>query len=262
MFNNLLIQFGFNLNENSTHTARTIMLNELTILLDWVSKTHALRSTYISSILEDNCLQKRSISNRKITTRHLIDLYSLDTSTTVFRSLRYLWSRDEISRPLLAYLCASTRDSILHDMAMKVVELPIGARIASEDTSRWLDEKYAGRFSKVTVRSIAKNLNSTWTQAGYLEGKVTKSKTKPIVAAGSVAYALFLAYLSGSRGTELFESKYVKMLNSSTPDIISLAHDASQRGWITFNRIGDVVDIRFTNFLNQLEMEWVLEQNR
>ncbi len=262
MSNHKLAQFGFKLNINSTHTARTIMLNELSDLLEWVSDANATQRTYLKAIVEENCLQKQSISNRKISARHLIDLYSLDPSIGVFRALRYMWDRDVKARPLIAFLCACTRDAILHNVAMNVLNLPLNTSITSEDTETWINEIYLDRFSKVTLRTLAKNVNSTWTQAGYLNGKVNKIRVKSIVTPGSIAYALFLAYLSGARGTELFEAKYVKLLDCSMHDAISLAQEASRRGWIAFNRIGDVIDIRFPNFLNQQEVEWLFEQNR
>ena len=262
MSNHKLVQFGFKLNINSTHTARTIMLNELSVLLEWVSDSYSVQHAYLKAIVEENCLQKQSVSNRKITARHLNELYGLDPLIVVFRALRYLWNRDVKARPLIALLCACTRDAILHDVVMKVLDLPLNTSITSENTEIWIDEIYPWRFSKVTLRTLAKNINSTWTQVGYLNGKVNKIRVKAVATPGSIAYALFLAYLSGARGIELFETKYVKLLDCSMHDAISLAQEASQRGWIAFNRIGDVIDIRFPNFLNQQEVELLFEQNR
>lgn len=256
-----LRRFGFNLNVNSTHTARTMMLDELGVLFDWVSEPDATRQMYLTAIIEDNCLQKQSLNNRRLTARHLTNLYGLDSSIAVFRALRYFWDRDEAARPILALLCASVRDSLLHDVAHHVVGLPLDSAITSKDTETWIDDLQPGRFSKATLKSAAQNINATWTQAGYLSGRVRKTRTPLKVTSGAVAYALFLAYLSGFRGRELFDSLYVRLLDCSTHDAIEMAQQASQRGWIRINRIGDTIDIRFPNLLEPQELEWINEQD-
>lgn len=257
-----LLEFGFVLDRNSSHTARTMMVSDLTLLLDWVEDPTATRQSYIDAIVEKNCLRKTSISNRRISARHLIELYGLDPSVTIFRPLRFLWERDEQARAHLALLSSYVRDSILHEIAAKIVELPLGISITREHTERWINELQPGRFSGVTLASVAKNINSTWTQAGYLTGKVHKARTKSQPSAGAVTYALFLAYLSGARGIELFHTKYVTILDCSVAEAMDLAQDASRFGWITFRRVAQVIDISFPNFLNLRELELLREQNR
>ncbi len=190
-----------------------MMLYELKLLLDYVGNSDAPRKQYIEAIVDDNCLKKSSVSNRKITARHLSELYALDPSIAVFRALRYFWERDVESRDHISLLCSCARDSLLYHTAAKIVELPIGSLLTRETTEQWIEQLAPGRFSKVTRSSIAKNINSTWTQAGYLSGKVEKSRTVSPPAAGATAYALFLAYVSGYRGTELLQSAYVKALD-------------------------------------------------
>ena len=40
-----------------------------------------------------------------------------------------------------------------------------------------------------------------------------------------------------------------------------MAEEASRRGWINFKRIGNVMEVQFTNLLTAQEREWIHEQN-
>lgn len=260
MNNRTMAEFGFKLNRNSTHTSRTIMLRELTLLLEYVVEPNATAKDYVKAITEDNCLHKRSVSNRTITANHLIELYALDIEVPIFRALLYLWHRDEKSRPLLALLCAYTRDSVLHNTAQQFVATSHSTIITREDTERWVHNLEPGRFSDVTLSSIAKNLNSSWTQSGHLTGRVQKTRVDAQTSVGSVAFALFLAYLSGFRGMQVFQSEYIKILDCSEHEAISLAQEASQKALITFKKVADVVEVQFPHFLTHQEKELLIEQ--
>lgn len=243
--------FGIELDKNNPHIARTIMLEELTILLNWVVDPNASKTDYLKAIIEDNCLQKRSASNRDITARRLAELYTFDTSIPLFRALIFLWRRDEMSRPLLALLSAYARDSILRDTAKNIISLPLGTVITRQNMEQWVEALDPGRFSEVTLRSVAKNINSSWTQSGHLRGRINKTRIPAVLATGATAYALFLSYLSGARGTELFQTEYVKILDCTENVAVDFAQEASQRGWITFKRVAEVKEVQFPNFLNQ-----------
>jgi len=237
-----------------------MMLYELKLLLDYVDSPAAPRKQYIESIVGDNCLKKSSVSNRRISARHLSELYGLDPSIAIFRALRYFWERDEESRPYLALLCSCARDSLLHHTMSKIIELSQGYLVTREVTEQWVEELAPGRFSQVTRSSIAKNINSTWTQAGHLSGKVEKFRTISSPAVGAVVYALFLAYVSGDRGVAMLQSTYVKALDCSTQEVLERAFEASQRGWISLKRIANVIDISFSNLLSTQELELLREQ--
>lgn len=261
MVDDLLPTLGFKLDRNSTHTARTIMLSELTILLDWVTEPNASKPDYIQAIIHNNCLNKRSANNRTLTAKHLVNLYTLDPQIPIFRAMLYLWGRDLAARPLLALLLASARDSILHDCTTFFLGIPAGKTITRAETAQWISERYPERFSSVTLQSVAKNLNATWMQSGHLIGRAEKTRTSALPTAGAVSYALFLAYLEGFRGTQLFEAPYLKMLDCPEYIAMNLAQEASQRSWITFKRIRDVIEVDFPHFLTQAERELLRDQN-
>lgn len=258
---NNLSHFGFRFDNGSAHTARTMMLEDLQLLLSYVSSPDSSKNDYFKAITEDNCLGKRSVKTRTLTSRHLTYLYSLDTSITIFRALRYFWERDIDGQPLLALLCSYSRDSLLQMSTPLIVKLTEGETIARETLEDYIDEKYPDRFSKATLKSTAQNLNSTWTKSGHLVGKAKKIRSRAIATPGSVSYALFLGYLTGVRGESLFTTEYTCLLDSSKARLIELAEDASRRGWIVFKRIGNVMEVQFPNLLTAQEKEWIHEQN-
>ena len=124
----------------------------------------------------------------------------------------------------------------------------------------YIERKEPDRFSRVTLKSVAKNLNATWTDSGHLSGKATKTRIKAVATSGSVAYALFLGYLLGYRGEALFTTEYMRLLDCSFARCVELAEQASRRGWITFKHIEKVMEVNFPNLLTSKEKEWIHEQ--
>ena len=253
--------FGFRFGNGSAHTARTMMLEDLQLLLSYVSNQDSPKNEYLKAVTEDNCLGKRSVKTRTLTSSHLVYLYSLDPSTTIFQALRYFWDRDVDSQPLLALLCSYSRDSLLRISAPLIVQLTEGETIARVDLEEYINEKYPDRFSKATLKSTAQNLNSTWTKSGHLVGRTKKIRARAMATPGSVSYALFLGYLTGVRGESLFTTEYASLLDCSKAHLIELAEDASRRGWIVFKHIENVIEIQFYNLLTAQERGWILEQN-
>ena len=258
---NTLSNFGFRFDKGSAHTARTMMLDDLQHLLTYVSSPDSAKNDYKTAIKEDNCLGKRSGKTRMLSNRHLVYLYSLDPSITIFRALRYFWERDTDGQPLLALLCSYSRDSLLRMSSDFIRQLKEGEKATHEAMEEYIEEKEPGRFSKATLKSTARNLNATWTKSRHLVGRVKKIRSRAMETPGSVSYALFLGYLTGVRGQALFETEYAHLLDCSTARSIELAEDASRRGWIIFKRIGNVMEVQFPNLLTSQEKEWIHEQN-
>lgn len=259
--NNRLEHLGFSFKRGSVHTARTMMLSELCALLSLVDMTEATRSDYLEAIQTANCLGKRSGKTRTLTFRHLADLYSLNPSLLVFRALRFFWQRDVDGRPLLAALCAYSRDPMLRATAPFVLGSQERAPVTREAMEKFIDEQEPGRFSKATLKSTAQNINSSWTQSGHLTGRVRKVRARAVSTPGTVSLALLLGYVSGLRGESLFKSDFTRMLDCSFEKTIELAEDASRRGWISLKRVGQVVEVLFPNLITAQEMEWLREQN-
>jgi hypothetical protein len=258
----LLSRFGFSFERNSAHTARTLMLTELSALFDAVDDPSAARSDYQQAVIADNCLLKRSHRNRELSWKHLAELYACDPDRLLFRALRFFWQRDPAGRPLLALLCAYARDPLLRVSAPLILALPAGASAAAEPLTARLEELTAGRFSPATLRSLVQNLRSTWTQSGHLYGLVRKVRQQVPATSASLAYALLLGYLRGLRGPALLQSEYTQLLDCSYESSLELAQEAAGRGWLIFKRVADVVEVTFPTLLRVDEAEWLREQNQ
>ena len=259
--NTHLTRFGFSIGTGSIHTKRTMMLRELTTLLETVSDQEAPFDDYKKAIIEENCLGKPSMATRRYTADYLKALYALDPKVILFRALRYFWDRDLSGRPLIAFLCAFARDPLLSDLTYYVLDLPEGNTPSKHNLDGLIEKKYPGRFSSVMKSSLCRNLLSSWTQAGFLHGRNPKIRSQAIPTAGSTSYALLLAFLRGVRGPLLFETDYARLLDCSSYRAVELAEEAARRGWIVFSRVGDVMEVSFRNFLNSIEMERIREQN-
>lgn len=234
------------------------MLAELNSLLA-VTPPTATQEDYIAAIVDDNLLGKTTVSARKLTAERLVELYSLDGTVCLFRVLRHFWGLDEQARPVVALLSAMARDTLLRPSIDLILQTHYGEQLTCADMVAFLDAQSPGRFSRATITSVAQNINSTWTQAGYLTGRVKKIRTQPVNTPASVAIALFLAYLEGARAQRLFESQWIRVLDTSKDKIHELASAASQRGWLDYRRAGEVIDIRFPDLLTSNEQELLSE---
>jgi hypothetical protein len=163
----------------------------------------------------------------------------------VFRLLRQFWTADASARPLLAYLAATARDPLLRESTPLVVAIPVGADVMPTQISKHLSEKYPGRFKPTTLLSTAQNLASSWTQAGFLTGKVKKKRSRPVVTPVSVTYAVLLGFLCGLRGKMLLDTAWTRILDRTPAEIASLATEASKQGWMNYKAAGSVVEITF-----------------
>jgi hypothetical protein len=258
MNESIMQEFGFSFRRNSVHSSRTIMLDELEMLFDTIPNPKNINE-YINAIELDNCLGKRSAKTRKLTARHLTELYTLDPNVPLFKTMLYFWIRDTEGRPLLALLCAAARDSLLRSTLKVILNTPELSILPREKMETFIDSLEANRFSKATIRSIAQNINSSWTKTGHLKGRVRKIRSKANPTPASVAYALYLGYLQEGRGTELFETDYIKMLDCSRERAIELAEVASARGWIVFKRIGNTMETLFPNLISPKEAKLLSE---
>ena len=252
---------GFSFEKGGAHTARTMMLDELRSLLSFIDSPDATKADYSKAIMEDNCLGKRSGKTRHLTFRHLVDLYSLDSSHILFRALRFFWTRDQLAQPLLALLCAYARDSLLRMTAPYILGIPEGNISSREALEGFIENQQPGRFSPATLKSTAQNINSTWTKSGHLRGSAKKTRARAQASPASLAYVLLLGHLQGERGQALFQTEYAKLLDCSLEHSLELAEEAGRRGWIVFKRIGNVMEVQFPSLIRPEEMEWLHEQN-
>lgn len=88
-----------------------MMIEDLKHLL-FARDEHASRSDYESDIINFNILHKPTENSRKLTYRHLIDLYALDNNVLLFKVLRQWWELNEDTQAILALQLAIARDPL------------------------------------------------------------------------------------------------------------------------------------------------------
>jgi hypothetical protein len=243
---------GFREGTSSVHTSRTMMLSELSLVLEHVGP-NSKADEYLAAVVEQNVLGKPTQTTRKRSAQRLVELYALDQTRPVFRLMRHFWTAGASARPLLAYLAAAARDPLLRESTPFVVAIPVGADVAPTQISQHLSEKYPTRFKPTTLLSTAQNLASSWTQAGYLTGKLNKKRTRPAVTPVVVTFALLLGYLCGLRGKMLLDTVWTRMLDRTPAEIADQTAEASRQGWMNYKAAGSVVEITFPGLLTPHE---------
>jgi hypothetical protein len=254
-----LEKFGFSFGKSGPHTARTIMHEDFGVLLNYIGSQNPTLEDFRKAIIEDNCLSKRSGKSRELTLRHFVDLYGMDCAIPIFRVMVYFWEREEAGQGLLAALCAYARDAVLRKSYEWILETPIGRQIPREQTESKLSSAYPDRYSPASLKSIAQNVNGTWTKTGHLEGRVKKYRQRVVPTPASTAFALYLGYLTGLRGEALFSSDFSKILDAPVGSLMDKAELASQRGWIVMKRLDRVVEVLFPNLISEEERRWLSE---
>jgi hypothetical protein len=229
--------------------SRTMMLEELSLVLD-LDSLDVTRDAYRAAILDQNILGKPTRTTRLRTAKRLCELYALDPSCPLFRLLRHYWSVNQDGRPMLAFLAAAARDPLLREMTPFVLRFPVRASVEAEEVAKQLGENYPGRFQATTQRSAAQNLASSWTQAGYLQGKIRKKRTRPRVTPVVLTYAVSLGFLCGLRGKMLLHSTWTDLLDRTPTELQDMAFQASSQGWLNYKAAGDVVEITLPEIPN------------
>lgn len=227
-----------------------MMLAELTLLLDALPAAASL-DQYESAILDANILFKRTVSNRRKTFRFLRELYALDPADPVFSVMRFLWSMERApgGRALLALLAAAFGDELLRPTARAVLASNTGDRLCKDTMAHALADTYPGRFGENSLAKLGRNIASTWTQSGHLVGHIDKRRAPVQVTTATTAFATFLGWLQGERGLNLLTSQWALLLDADAGTLDSHLFAASQRGWLTYKRMNDVVEIGCSELL-------------
>jgi hypothetical protein len=251
---------GFREGPSSVHTSRTMMLKELSSVLDRVFP-NGKPDAYVSAIVDENVLGKPTQTTRLRTAKRLSQLYSLDPDCTLFRLLRHFWSANDGGRPMLAFLAAAARDPLLREATPSILGVPIGTEVTAVEIGDYLNSKYPGRFRPTTLHSTAQNLASSWTQADYVTGKVKKKRSRPIVTPVVAGFAVLFGYLGGFRGKSLLDTAWTRLLDRSPGEITDLVAEASRQGWLNYKAAGSVVEVTFPGLLTPHEERAAHEQN-
>ncbi len=248
----MLAKFGFKYGRNGAHASRTMMLSEITELFSH-RPANATAFDYQQDIEQYNLLNKPTLKARQLTWRHLVDLYGMSTDIPLFRIFRLLWDADENARAVLACQMGLTRDPLLRLSKQKVMELQLGQLLSRQEMENLFAERFPERFSAATLKSVAQNVNGTWTNAGYLIGRTKKFRSEPEIRAVNVVFALVIGYIEGATGNRLFSTEWMQMLECRTERLLELARIASHSGLITFKHSSEVIEVGFPDLLTREE---------
>ena len=232
--------------------ARSMMLPELTQLFRAVP-LDAPKDRYKAAILDDNLLGKATFSSREKTHRHLVQHYGLDPAMTLFRLLRRLAADDPASLPLMAATCSFCRDAQLRASWALVEGLRRGESLTREQMEQHLEAVFPTRFSAAMKKSLAQNLNTTWTEAGHLAGRSKKVRAVPEPRVAASVYAVTAGYLIGLRGQTLLASVFGRLVSPDPSYLTAHLALASGRGLVRFRQAGGVVEIDCSPLLTDAE---------
>jgi len=248
------VQLGFRTGDKGTHSSRTIMLEELTALLEQVGR-QASRADYLAAVVHDNALHKQTAATRKLTAQRLVELYALDPAVPLFRVLRRFWKDDTSGRPLLALLCALARDPLLRATVQPVLTLRVGEELSRQTMTDAIRTVVKGRLNDATLDKVVRNASSSWQQSGHLTGRTRKFRQSIRPTPLATAYALMLGYLQGLRAGRVFETAWARVLDTSVAELKHLAAESKRLGALDLKAAGDVIDISFGTVLTAQEIK-------
>lgn len=240
--------WGFRSGERGAHTSRTMMLDELSLLLCTVPDAVS-REDYAVAVRMENCLGKKTVANRRISFQRLTELYALDARVVLFRVLKELWMFHDENHPLLALLLALARDPLFRTTASAVIHTPYGHELTHQSIKDALVEVVADRFNEHTLNSVIRNASSSWAQSGHLQGRVRKTRQCVQATPVVTAYALLLGYATGRRGALLFQTPWCKVLDADIDELIEKAVEAKRFGLLDLKHSGSIIDITFPAIL-------------
>ena len=230
------------------------MLDELSILLESLG-ADAGRADYLAAIIEHNALGKQTAATRKLTAQRLSELYLLDPSAPLFRVLRRFWQDDTAGRPLLALLWSLARDPLLRATAEPVLAMRSGEELSRQKITDAISSAVGDRLNDATLDKVVRNVSSSWTQSGHLEGRVRKFRHSIGPTPLATAYALMLGYLEGLRGGRLFETPWTRVLDASPMELRNIAAEAKRLSGLDLKAAGDVIEVGFTTVLTPQEIK-------
>ncbi len=251
---------GFSQNIIGGHMGRSMMYLEMRVLVISLPLL-TTKEDFAKAIIEDNILQKPTLSSRKQSLIRLAQLYGMDTTKALFRVFWELCHVDIDSLPQLCLVCTYARDTQLRYSFELINKLRLGASIMRCEMEQHLANGFPGRFSSATTASMARNVNTSWTFSGHLKGKVKKTRILPEPRPVSATYAMFVGYLTGLRGIRLLDSIYASLVSSSRSQLQAALSLASAKGLLSLKQAAGIVEFDFSNLLTPKEQELLHEQN-
>jgi hypothetical protein len=244
-------ELGFSAQKTGGHMARSMMFNELRLLLQ-APNVHSLQDIR-RAVQEENVLGKPTFSSRKKSYEHLVQLYGLQTSAALFRVLVQFASSSLEPLALMALVCVYCRDPQLRGSFTLIEETPPGSVLTRKAMEDRLEELFPKRFSAAMKQSLAQNVNTTWTASGHLQGRAVKTRCLPTAHFLATTYALFAAYLTGLRGEFLLKSVFARLVGVTPVQAIDHLKEATRHSLLRIRHGGGVSEIDFSPLLTEAE---------
>jgi len=124
-----------------------------------------------------------------------------------------------------------------------------GEELARQQMTDALERAVGSRLSESTLDKVVRNAASSWTQSGHLRGRGRKVRQTVMPTAATTAFALFLGYVAGKRGTALFEARWAEVLDAQVGELVHLAMDARRLGFLDMSQSGGVIEVAFSRLL-------------
>ena len=211
------------------------------------------RDAFIKAIVEENILEKPTLSSRQNSLRHLIQLYGLDSSRALFRVLWTFGHDDVAALPQLCLVCAYARDPQFRHSFELIRTLRPGEVLERSIMEQHLEHGFPQRFSPAMKKSMAQNVNTSWTMGGHLTGKAKKIRRFPEPHPLTAAYALFVGYLTGLRGEPLLDSPFAHLVAANRSALQTALNLAAARGLLSLKQAAGIVEMAFAPLLTPEE---------
>jgi len=251
---------GFSKASSGGHAARSMMFLEMRALVRALPLA-VTKDDFTKAIVEENVLEKPTLISRKMSFHHLVELYGMDTSKALFRVLWNFGHADLDSLPQICLVCAYARDPQLRHSFELVRTLRLGEVLDRAAMEQHLENGFPGRFSPAMKKSMAQNVNTTWTFGGHLAGKAKKTRRLPEPRPVSAAYAMFVGYLTGLRGERLLDSAFASLVALNRSQLQAALSLASAKGLLSLKQAAGIVEFDFSNLLTPAEQELLHESN-
>jgi hypothetical protein len=98
-------------------------------------------------------------------------------------------------------------------------------------------------MSAATLDKVLRNVSSSWTQTGHLQGRTFKFRQHVQAQPAAVAFALWLGEAVGFRGADLLSSGWIAVLDCTPSLARGLALEAKRAGLIDLRAAGDVFEV-------------------
>jgi hypothetical protein len=235
----------------SIHTSRTLMFSELEKVMDY-----SIDGGNFTEALDLNVTGKKSNSSVEKTARHLKGLYGFNMKYGQFLAFRYFWLIAEpYDKPLLAYVYAVNHDDLLAESIQVIRDTSTGEGVPKELFEEIIERYHPNQYSTSTKGSIARNIASSYKQAGFIKGKVKNIRVQPEIPYQIACFAFLLAYLKGVRGEFIWNSIGAKSLCLNEIKLRELAIECTKRDLMQYQFAGGVTAISFNNLLNKIGID-------